>query len=123
MGSWPPQEFAFLCERRKQEFYRSLDGMKGKEIVAKAEDFLNKFDEHESMYAENGEYLPLAVWVKRGFDAALIEANSDPKDKAVCRVLGDTYRVPIKSHGTRGREGTIRRSEVGAASEGQPLEQ
>ena len=67
-------------KRRSQNFYRSLDGLTGKETVAKAEVMFDKVYEHESMYAENGEYLALQVWATRRFDETRIEASIDPKD-------------------------------------------
>jgi hypothetical protein len=113
-GKWPPADFRNLSEQSQLQFYRSLDGMSGKDVVLAATEVLTKFQENESNYAEHGQFLPLGVWATQGFDAERIRTISKTSDIEEHAVLGTTYRVPIRSSGTRGREGVRRDSEVHA---------
>ena len=65
---------------------------------------LEKRKQAEKHYAEEGEFLPLSVWERRGFNAQDIEANTAAADVAVHPVLGKVYRVSIMSSGSGGRE-------------------
>ncbi|CAK0808396.1 unnamed protein product, partial [Prorocentrum cordatum] len=111
-GEFPSSDFKRLCEETQQAFFKDVrDVSSGKMAVAKVKELMRSYENHEGYYAEGGEFpppLPIGAWSTRGFDAALIEANSLEKDKRQRRVLGATYRVPILSGGHRGARGTER---------------
>ena len=48
-------------------------------------------EEHAEYYDDGGEFLPLSVWVARGFNVDINTVR--PQDKKVHPVLGDTYRI------------------------------
>jgi hypothetical protein len=104
-GSWPTKEFERLQPAEKQAFYASVSEKSGGDLTEFAEEYLRKFETKEEYYAEGGEFLPLEAWVVKGFCKEKILANTLDKDKRPCRVMGDTYRVPIYSAGTRGTKG------------------
>ena len=59
-------------------------------------------EEQEEWAGVGGDYLPLSVWGKLGYDEERIRLNSRPEDFRVCPVNGDVYRVPIMSKGAKG---------------------
>ena len=95
LGSWPSPGFSQLDEAAQQEFMRSLDGLAGGQVVAKAKETFEGFESHQVFYEDGGEYLPLSVWKNRGFDVAAIEEKSQASDRRPDLIFGTTYRVRI----------------------------
>ena len=65
-----------------------------------------KENKQERFFHNDGKFLPLAVWSRKGFDADRISTLSTDNDRRVDRVLGMTYRVEIMCTGNRGSQGT-----------------
>ncbi len=65
-----------------------------------------KENKEERFFHNDGKFLPLAVWSRKGFDADRISNLSTDNDRRVDRVLGMTYRVEIMCTGNRGSQGT-----------------
>jgi hypothetical protein len=72
-------------------------------------------EEHVEYYDDGGEFLPLSVWLARGFDPEAIRLNCRPEDKRSHPVVGDTYRVSILKSGHRGHKGGSKTDEISAA--------
>jgi type IV secretory pathway VirB10-like protein len=64
----------------------------------------------EESFAEGGEYLPLGVWAKRGFDVTRIEQHTRDDDKRICPVLGICFRLRILSKTNVHKRGILRES-------------
>ena len=74
LGGWPHQEFRALSDDDKVEFYRK-EVSDAKALESLVLETLAK-RRIESRAAEfSGEYLPLEVYAKRGFDVNKIVAN------------------------------------------------
>jgi hypothetical protein len=63
---------------------------------------LTSTEEHGEFYEDSGEWLPLAVWATRGFDAELIRTKSRPEDRKEHGVLGEIFRVSVLGSGHKG---------------------
>jgi len=82
---------------KARQFYKSAAKMAPQQI--------KKLCEHETTFqeiethtmAESGEFLPLAVWQSRGFDADRIKNNTAPHDCKFKPQIGWCYRVAIES--------------------------
>ena len=73
-GSWPPQAFKELSEIEKTEFYQSIKTINNSKALKQFTDDKISIGKEEYFSAENrGEYLPLSVWKKRGFNAQKIK--------------------------------------------------
>ncbi len=94
-GRWPPADWNSVSEDDKVAFFRSVEG-RG-DLGGKARRLLAGVHESMDHFESGGEYLPLSVWVQRGFDGDRIERFSKDSDKDECDVLGKIYRVPIRS--------------------------
>ena len=115
-GSWPTETFQALDADAKTQFYKSIrDDTNAKEIKEKCVQYLRGYEHHEDWYAEGGEFLPLGVWAKNGYNTQDIEDKSYPWDIREHRVLGTTFRVPIYSAGHRGAKGKAREEENSGA--------
>ena len=107
-GKWPDDSFLAMTEADQKAFMRSMALCLGKDAGEKMKGaeraMLEKRKQAEKHYAEEGEFLPLSVWERRGFNAQDIEANTAAADVAVHPVLGKVYRVSIMSSGSGGKE-------------------
>jgi hypothetical protein len=106
-GKWPLDSFAGFAEEKRVAFMVTLDGMSSAAMATECERFISS-EEHQEYYQDGGEFLPLSVWAKRGFDPDRIEAKALPSDIQEHSVLGPTYRVRIISMGNRGARGIKR---------------
>ena len=82
-----------------KHFFQEAKNLGGAEIQEATEKTFVKQHSEEKYYREGGEFLPLSVWEKKGFNAVAIKENSDPSDKMVHNVLGEVHRVAILSTG------------------------
>jgi hypothetical protein len=73
----------------------------GKIELARKTIVLKKFSQKSTTHAEGGTFLPLSVWVAKGFDGDMIKNNSTPENVQVHPVIGTTYRVELVSSGTK----------------------
>ena len=89
-------------------FYNTIAEANGQqEVIMATQRFFKKYENTHDRWAEGGQFLPLEVWAKQGFDAKRIEEHSKPENKREDPVLGLTYRVAIYSAergGERGRQ-------------------
>ena len=94
------------------EFWQKMqNATSAEEIESIVRDYtVDLIEVKEQHYANDGEFLPLAVWQHRGFDSDRILQNHKPSDHRVCSVLGDVYRCAIMVTGDRGSKG-VRKSE------------
>jgi hypothetical protein len=79
----------FWDEIRCQEIANST----GPQAVRRAREVLQAVETQEKTWAEAGEFLPLAVWQTRGFDADRIERFTPEEDRREDVVLVMCYRV------------------------------
>lgn len=94
-----------IPEDERKKFFAETSDKNQSATVQKAHDLLDKYESKESGYEQGGEYLPISVWVNRGFDGAAIESKSLAKDIRECRLFGLVYRVPILKTFERGMTG------------------
>jgi hypothetical protein len=76
---------------------------------------MTSVEEHVEYYDDGGQFLPLAVWAKQGWDPEAIRLNCRPSDRRSHPVVGDTYRVSILQSGHRGHKGGSKTDELSAA--------
>jgi hypothetical protein len=108
-GQWPSPGFKDLPKTVREEFYSEMAGKPADESRSKVQSLLKSFETHEENYAEQGEFLPLSVWARRGFDAEAITRDSTDVDiRDNVPQLGRCYRVRICSTGLSGRRGMER---------------
>ena len=105
LGMWPTPEFAALEEDAQVAFFRSIvSGSKSGEgnalsiykIRAKLVDLLVKKRIDQIEVEVGGQFLPLSVYARQGFDTADIEKNTHKDNIQQHPVLGTVYRVDIK---------------------------
>jgi hypothetical protein len=102
-------------------FHAGAEGLSGPELLRKARELLTASESHGEYYMDGGEFLPLSVWGRRGFDETRIELHSLPLDIREDRVLGKTYRVKVLSTGTKGDNTVTRTSQSKRKSSALPL--
>jgi hypothetical protein len=100
-----------LDAEQRMTFFSSSDGLTGADVIKKARELLVASESHGEYYVDGGEFLPLSVWGRRGFDENNIMMRSLKSDVREDRVLGTIYRVKILSTGNKG-EATTTRSTV-----------
>ena len=89
-----------LDQRQKQIFYSNCHGLSAREImdrvtVARS---LGMEQKQVSGWLQNGQYLPLAVWAKSGYDIQAIEENARPEDRRSSKQFKwEEFRVPVYS--------------------------
>jgi hypothetical protein len=59
----------------------SVAGKGIEDTLKHAEDIMSRQSMEES-YLENGEFLPISVWVTRGFNGDKIQAETEPEERA-----------------------------------------
>ena len=74
-GSWPTAEFDALSAKEKQEFFQKTSA-NGLEVVNQAKKILERTEEKEDYFDDQGSFLPLSVWVSQGYDGTSIVANT-----------------------------------------------
>ena len=72
-GKWPVEEFKELSPDEQADFWKSR-GTNGWEIMKSIEKHLVRRIINQRVNALEGEFLPLSVWAKKGFDPKIIEA-------------------------------------------------
>ena len=97
-----------MPEKQKNEFWLKVHTCCSAEEIrtAVATYSIVKENKQERFFHNDGKFLPLAVWSRKGFDADRISTLSTDSDRRVDRVLGMTYRVEIMCTGNRGSQGT-----------------
>jgi hypothetical protein len=120
-GSWPTDDFQLLSVEQRMAFYAGSEGLTGPDVLRKARELLTASESHGEYYMDGGEFLPLSVWGRRGFDESRIELHSLPADMRMDRVLGQTYRVKVLSTGNKGDNTVTRTSQSKRKSSALPL--
>ena len=77
---------------------------------------LTSTEEHGEFYEDSGEWLPLAVWAKWGFDAESIRNKSRPEDRKVHVVLGEIFRVSVLRSGHKGNTTVMKQDKLSATA-------
>ena len=85
---WQEQQAAFYTEVAAF----SADAAKQRYLTIVA------IEEQKMAWQDRGEWQPLTVWGKRGYNTATIEANTAPQDIKEHAVLGKLYRVWLESN-------------------------
>ncbi len=83
---------------------------------------LTTTEEHGEFYEDGGEFLPVGVWVARGFDGQNIINKTLPKNIRLHPVLGETYRVCTLRKGHRGAKTVSKSDKLGAAGSMPPAQ-
>jgi hypothetical protein len=91
----------------QQQFFIAAHDMNGSEAAAACDVLITAMEETREFYIEGGEYLPLGVWMTRGFDAVHIKERSRDSDVIQDPVLGTVYRVRILQRGNAGSRTTL----------------
>jgi hypothetical protein len=92
-GKWPLEAYQGLDNVKRQHFMASLGGLTASQTATELESLMAD-ENHSEFYSDAGEFLPLSVWASRGFDAAEIEAKSQPQD------VGCAYIQQLCSQGS-----------------------
>ena len=109
-GSWPVAGFTKISRENQQAFFRDAKDMNAKDFVKKAEEMLNISEDIEAQFYQNGgKFLPLDVWMRKGYNAEAIKTKSAPDDIREHPVLGTTYRLKILELGDRGEKRNVAR--------------
>jgi hypothetical protein len=109
IGAFPNDDFKALSEEEQRIFFEKASHMSSAQgIATMLEEHLHRYAVHEFSWAMGGEYLPLSAWAVKGFDTALIEANTSEQDISISPQMGVCYRVKILTTKEMGREGTKR---------------
>ena len=102
-GGWstpPPQPtFTFFEATRPPSRLRTGRGVRVGHLRT-----LHK-DQHQEFWEDKGKWKPLSVWVSKGYDAAMLQANSTAKDRRPDPVFGEVYRVRCMEDGIRHHQG------------------
>ena len=102
-------------QEQRVQFYRSAKGKGQAESASQYETLVHE-EEHFEYYNNEGEFLPISVWIQRGFDGALIQENAPARDRRNHPILGESFRVVIQSTGERGQQGARRTDAAQAKS-------
>ena len=114
-GQWPTDEFGRTTTEEKRDFYLQIQACAtNKEVLQFARDRLRKYERHEEVYAESGK--------SKGYDDAAIKENSREENIGWCDVVGQVYRLPIRSFGRQGCRGQMRDQEQSAQGRKRKLE-
>ena len=98
-GKWPIPAF-LQCPPELQLAWWQSEGTTREEIHAKLVTTVSDSKINESVKETKGQFLPLSVWRKRGFDTEKIKANTPPEHVRQHDVLGATYKVDIEEEMT-----------------------
>ena len=66
---------------------------------------------------DKGKWKPLSVWVSKGYDGAMLVANSTSKDRRPDPVFGEVYRVRCVEDGVRHQQGYSQKTTVQGQSD------
>ena len=81
-----------------RNFYQSARSMSGTEIMALCSRQVSTSIDTTVGWAENGQFLPLSVWQKDGWNVQDIEAKAGPEDIRIDPQYGwKLYRVNVRS--------------------------
>ena len=97
VGSWPTEDFKDLAVEVQQAFFASIADKSKAEMRGMLEELFERIEKKEYNFSEGGQFLPLSVWERKGFDVGSIETKSGPEDIREHPVLGKMYRVRVHS--------------------------
>ena len=110
-GTWPSAEFKKLDEATQAKFYKDAGDIRDRaELAQRASEAICSYTREEKKWEEQGEFLPLSVYDRRGFDTERIKNNTLPADIIENPQLGTCYRVKILQTGRSGCSGTEQKS-------------
>ena len=93
-GSWPIQEFDDLKEEEKLDFFQKC-GCSAADVRKHISETLLRIRLLRKEKSRGGQFLPLEVYEKMGYNIEDIQMKSNPEDIEHHPVLGTTYRVEI----------------------------
>ena len=99
-GRWPLVEFKSLAPEVQQAFWQESSSDKAGLKKAVEKTLVHAMVESR-LAREEGPFLPLSVWAKKGFDIQEIEKKANCE---IHPVLGKTYQVKIHSTGHEKKE-------------------
>jgi len=94
-GKWPIDEFAAISAERKTEFYQAVKSQTSADFIQTLKNTLMMKRLEETGHRDIGEYLPLDVWAKRGWDPEVIRNTSHAGNTRDCDRFGKLYKVNI----------------------------
>ena len=106
-GAWPLPGWEDVPEDTQKAFFAGDHG-NANEMKKHVNDLLQKFETKEQFWENGGQFLPLSVWERQGFDPEKIREGSSKYDRQCHPVLGETFRVALMSCGDRGTSGERR---------------
>ena len=74
-------------------------------------------DSHQEFWEDKGKWKPLSVWVGKGYDGAMLVANSTTKDRRPDPVFGEVYRVWCMEDGVRHHQGYAQKTTLQSQSD------
>jgi chemotaxis protein histidine kinase CheA len=98
-----------ISEEKRRKYFQDNKDASAKDLIVAAQALLHEYEREESEWAEGGQFLPPSAWDIKGFPGDKIARESDPADHQVHPILGDCYRVKIRSQFERGVRGTDQR--------------
>lgn len=106
-----------IPEDTRKQFFAEAADLKPGEVVQLYDRMLKKYESHETTYSLGGQFLPLSVWVQKGYDGQAILDNSLPRDIRDDRMFSKVYRVPILAIYEQGKKGSKSHGELKADGE------
>ena len=117
-GRWPVPEFEGLSEAMKVKFFAET-GSSMTDLKAATVDLIvkNRVETHGG--GIKGTFKPLSVYARDGYDIQMIKDNSAPEDRETHPVLGETFRVHLKSSNHKQEERELRQQVLQTLKRGQ----
>ena len=108
-------DFATFSPEESQEFWCGARGLSLRQLETHCKQFKEKCQERRSVVCTKGDYLPVSVWERLGWDANWVQANYDNYyDKGGIRF----YQVNVRSH--EETDANIERSGATLIASGRP---
>lgn len=116
-GKWPVESFSDLSPEVQQRFWAEPDAS-----AAGVKKSVQKYISSRAVEVElarlEGQFLPLGVWRKQGYDVEKIKQSARRESHPV---LGDVYQVKIKSTSLEKRKELVREHMAKMISDGRAL--
>ena len=107
-GKWPIKQFTSLSDTMKKKFMKEVGGVKGqKNLKAAAINSLVTMQISLWKSSKHGDYLPLSVYSKNGWDIEAIKANCPMKIHEELQI--PTYKVNISGESEETIEQSMRK--------------
>ena len=101
-----------ISPEEQKQFYEQARSKNVHQLRVLCDRVFKKYEVEETLTNHTGEFLPLAVWEKRGFDPERIRSDSRPEDRKVLPQLGECYQVKILKTGVVTKKGSESSSQL-----------